>query len=41
MFFQDKLLYCVVLTARSAAVSFFQNPALNHESNPHTIIIRI
>ena len=39
--FQDKLLYCIVLTARTVAVSFFQNPALDHESNPHAIIIRI
>jgi len=40
-FFQDKLLYCVVLTARTAALPFFQNPAFDHESNPHAIIIRI
>jgi hypothetical protein len=37
MFFQDKLLYCIVLTARTTALSFFQNPALDHESNPHAI----
>ena len=24
--------YCIVLTARTAAVSFFQNPALDGES---------
>jgi len=33
--------YCIVLTARTAAVSLFQNPALDRESNPHTILIRI
>jgi len=27
--------------ARTAAVSFFQNPAHNRESNPHVILIRI
>jgi len=26
---------------RTAAVSFFQNPAHDSESNPHTILIRI
>jgi hypothetical protein len=41
MFFQDKLLYRIVLTARTAAQQFFQNPALDRESNPHVIIIRI
>ena len=40
-FFQDKLSYCIVLMARTAALSFFQNPALDHKSNPHPIIIRI
>jgi len=35
------LLYCIVLTARTAAPSFFQNPALDRESNPHVIVIRI
>jgi len=25
--------------ARTAALSFFQNPALDLESNPHTILI--
>ena len=40
-FFQDKLLYFIVLTARTVALSFFQNPTLNCESNPHAIIIRI
>ena len=33
--------YCIVLTARTAAVSFFLNPALDHESNPQAILIRI
>jgi hypothetical protein len=28
---------CIVLTARTAALSFFQNPALDRESNPHMI----
>ena len=37
----NKLLYCIVLTAHAAAVSFFQNPAHIHESNPHAILIRI
>jgi len=27
--------------AGTAAVSFFQNPALDRESNPHAILIRI
>jgi len=27
--------------ARIAALSFFQNPALDRESDPHAIIIRI
>jgi len=27
--------------ARTAALSFFQNPALNRESNLHAILIRI
>jgi len=31
-------LYCIVLTART---SFFQNPALDRESNPHAIVIRV
>jgi len=34
-------LYCIVLTARTAALSFFQNPAHDRESNPHVILIRI
>jgi len=34
-------LYFIVLTARTAAPSFFQNPALDRESNPHTIVICI
>jgi hypothetical protein len=33
--------YCIVLTARTAALSFFQNPALDRESNPHAILIRV
>ena len=33
--------YCIVLTARTAALSFFQNPALDRESNLHAILIRI
>jgi len=28
-------LYGIVLTASTAASSFFQNPALDRESNPH------
>jgi hypothetical protein len=28
---------CIVLTARTPALSFFQNPALDRESNPHLI----
>jgi len=27
--------------ARTVALSFFQNPALDRESNPHVIVIRI
>ena len=34
-------LYCIVLTARIATLSFFQNPAHDRESNPHEILIRI
>jgi len=34
-------LYCIVLTAPTAAPSFFQNPALGCESNPHAIVIRV
>jgi hypothetical protein len=33
--------YCIALTARKAALSFFQYPALDRESNPHAILIRI
>jgi len=33
--------YCIVFTARTAALSFFQNPALDRESNPHAILIHI
>jgi len=34
-------LYCIVLTARTAAPSFLQNRAFYRESNPHAIVIRI
>jgi len=34
-------LYCIVLTAHTAALSFFQNPAHDRESNPQAILIRI
>jgi len=34
-------LYCVVLTARTVGLSFFQNPAHDRESNPQAILIRI
>ena len=37
----NKILYCIVLTARTAALSFFQNPAHDRESNPHAILICI
>jgi len=33
--------YCIVLTARTAALSFYQNPALDRESNLPAILIRI
>ena len=33
--------YFIVLRARTAALSFFQNPALDRESNPHAILICI
>jgi len=33
-------LYCIVLTAHTEA-PFFQNPALDRESNPHMIVIHI
>ena len=33
--------YSIVLTASTAALSFFQNPALDRESNPQAILIRI
>jgi hypothetical protein len=36
-----KINYCTVLTAHTAAPSFFQNPALDRESNLHAIIIHI
>jgi hypothetical protein len=32
---------CIVHTARTPALSFFQNPVLDRESNPHSILIRI
>jgi hypothetical protein len=31
----------MVLTARTAALSFFQNPALDREFNPHAILIHV
>jgi len=34
-------LYCIALTACTAALSCFQNPAHDRESNPHAILIRI
>jgi len=34
-------LYCIVLTAHTVAQSFFQNPALDRESNAHAIEICI
>jgi len=34
-------LYCIVLTARTAALSFLQNTALDRKSNPHPTVIRI
>ena len=30
-------MYCIVLTARTAVLSFFQNPTHDRESNPHLI----
>ena len=33
--------YCIVLMARREVLSFFQNPALDRESNPHAILIHI
>ena len=33
--------YCFVLTTRTAALSFFENPALHRESNPQAILLRI
>ena len=33
--------YCIVLTARTAALSFSQNPAVDRESNPQAILIHI
>jgi hypothetical protein len=32
---------CIVRTARTPALSFGQTPALDRESNPHSILIRI
>jgi hypothetical protein len=32
---------CIVCTARTPALSFGQTPALDRESNPHSILIRI
>ena len=37
----NKLLYFIVLMARTAAPSFFQNPAHDRKSNLHMILIRI
>jgi len=37
----NKLLYFLVFTARTAALPIFQNPAHDRESNPHAIVIRI
>jgi len=34
-------LYHIVLMVFTAAVSFFQNPTHNRESNPHAILIHI
>jgi len=34
-------LFCIVLTARTAAQSFFQNAAYGSEINPRAILIRI
>jgi len=34
-------LYCIVLTAHTAAPLFFQNPALGRESNPHLIFLAL
>jgi len=33
--------YCIILTARTAALSFVQHTALDRESIPHAILIRI
>jgi hypothetical protein len=32
---------CIVRMARTLALSFGQNPALDRESNPHSILIHI
>ena len=32
-------MYCIVLAARTAALSFFQNRAHDREFNPHAILI--
>ena len=34
-------MYCIVVTARTVAVSFFQNPAHDRESNPHMIFLAL
>jgi len=39
--YNNKLLYCIALTARTAALLFLKNPAHDRESNPHAILIRI
>ena len=33
----NKLFYFIVLTARTEALSFFENPAHDRDSNPHLI----
>ena len=39
--YNNLLFYCIFLTARTAAPTFFQNPALDRKSNPHAILIHI
>jgi len=34
-------MYCIVLAARTAGLSFLQSPAHDREPNPHAILIRI
>jgi hypothetical protein len=40
-FMKATLLYCIVLTAHTAALSCFQNPAVDCESNLHAKLIYI